>query len=319
MKTSSQQSKFGDAIKSSAIKGLVANIQKFSTHDGPGIRTTVFVQHCPLRCRWCDNPETWESYAQVMCIPVRCVECGECVPVCPEGAISLSKESKIIIDRQRCNSCLKCVEVCKYDALRRTGMEMTPEEVLKVVGEDAIFYQTSGGGMTISGGEPLLQPDFVGEVFRLCKQEGIHTALDTSGFAQPEAVEKVLEYVDLVLLDIKHMDSVEHVKWCGVPNELILKNAELMVKECEVRISFPLVKGVNDSEKNLIETAEFARALGVKAIDVEPFHKLAAQKYKFLGIESPFNDLEKFSDEEVERVRRKFESYGLETTQGRAF
>ena len=319
LKTLSQQSKSGDDFKSSAGKGLVANIQKFSIHDGPGIRTTFFLKGCPLRCRWCDNPETWEPYAQVMCIPVRCVECGKCVPVCPEGAISLSKESKVIIDRQRCNSCLKCVEVCKYDALRMIGREMTPEEVLKVVMEDAVFYQTSGGGMTISGGEPLMQPDFVAEVFRLCKQEGIHTTLDTSGFAQPEAVEKVLEYVDLVLLDIKHMNPPEHVKWCGVSNELILKNAELMAKKREVRFSLPLVKGVNDSEKNLIETAEFAMSLGVKAIDVEPLHKLAAQKYKFIGLESPFSDLEKFSDDEVEKVRRIFESYGLETTKGRAF
>ena len=311
-----------DSTKSAAvkgIKGLVSNVQKFSIHDGPGIRTTIFVKGCPLRCRWCDNPETWESYSQVLCIPQRCVECGKCAPVCPQGAIILNKESKVIIDRQRCNSCLKCVEVCKYGALRQTGVEMTAEEAVRVVMEDVMFYQTSGGGMTISGGEPLLQPDFVAEVFRLCKQEGLHTALDTSGFAQPEVVDKVLEYVDLVLLDIKHMNPLDHLKWCGVSNELIHENAKLMAKKREVRFSLPMVKGVNDSEKNLRETAEFAISLGVKAIDVEPLHKLASQKYKFLGLESPFDDLEKFSDEEVEKVRRIFESYGLKTTKGRAF
>ncbi|MBT9140848.1 MAG: Choline trimethylamine-lyase activating enzyme [Dehalococcoidia bacterium] len=229
----------------------------------------------------------------------------------------MSKENKI--DRQRCTLCMQCVEVCKHEALRKTGMEMTAEEVVRVAEEDMIFYRTSGGGVTISGGEPLMQPDFVAEVFRLCKRKAIPTALDTSGFAKPEDVEKVLKYVDLVLLDIKHMDPVEHNKWTGVSNELVLKNAELMAKKREVRISLPLVKGVNDSERNLEETVEFARSLGIKAVDIEPLHKLAEQKYKFLGLESPFGDLEKISDEEAEAVREKLASYRLETTIGRAF
>ncbi|RLB35106.1 MAG: glycyl-radical enzyme activating protein [Deltaproteobacteria bacterium] len=299
------------------MKGLVANIQKFSIHDGPGIRTTVFVKGCPLRCKWCDNPETWEPYPQIMFVPLKCHGCGKCAEVCPEGAISLDKEGRI--DRERCTLCMQCVDACKYGALRKVGMEMTPEEVVNVVEEDRIFYTTSDGGMTISGGEPLAQPDFVSEIFRLCKMKGIHTALDTSGYAKPEAVEKVLRYVDLVLLDIKHMDPEEHKRWTGVSNELILKNAELMAQRREVRISLPLVKGVNTSERNLRETAEFAKALGIKAIDIEPLHKLAEQKYKFLGLESPFADLEKISDEEVEEIRELFHSYGLETTKGRAF
>ncbi len=298
-------------------KGRLTNIQKFSIHDGPGIRTTVFFKGCLLRCRWCDNPETWEVFPQLMFIAIRCKECGKCLEVCPEGALSLSKETKI--DRQRCTGCLRCVEVCKYDALQRIGMEMTAEEVVKVVEEDKMFYRTSGGGITISGGEPLSQPDFAAEILRLCKTKGIHTTLDTTGFAKLEDIEKVLDYVDLVLLDIKHTDPAEHKKWTGVSGEFIFKNAEFIAKKRETRLSLPLVKGVNNSERNLKATAELAISLGIKAIDVEPFHKLAEQKYRFLGLESPFHDFEKLSDEEVEEVRKKFHSYGLETSLGRAF
>ena len=165
----------------------------------------------------------------------------------------------------------------------------------------------------------MSQPDFVSDILRLCKKAAIHTAIDTTGLANPEDLEKVLRYVDLVLLDIKHMDALEHKKWTGVSNEIILKNAKIMAEKREVRISIPFVKGFNDSQKNLKETAEFAKSLGIKAIDVEPLHKLADQKYRFLGIESPFEDLQKLSDEEVEEIRDIFQSYGLETTKGRDF
>lgn len=305
-----------DAVRPE-IKGMVSNIQKFSTHDGPGIRTTVFLKSCPLRCKWCDNPETWQSRPVIMFVPIRCRECGKCVAVCPEGAISMDKENKI--DWQRCTTCLKCADACKYDALRRVGTEMTAEEVDKVVRGDEVFYRCSGGGVTISGGEPLVQPDFTAEIFRLCRKVGIHTALDTSGFGSAEDVAKVIRYVDLVLLDLKIMDPVEHIKITGVPNESILNNAKYMAGKTEVRISFPLVKGVNDSMDNLRAMAEFCKPLGIKAIDVEPLHKLAGQKYTFLGLESPFGSLEKMSDAEVEEVRNVFHSYGFETTRARAF
>jgi pyruvate formate lyase activating enzyme len=298
------------------MQGLVANIQKFSIHDGPGIRTTVFVKGCPLRCKWCSNPEAFNPYPEIMFRDKKCRESGKCIEICPEGAITMDRNNKI--DGKRCTRCMECVEACKYGALEKVGVEMTPEEVVKVVEEDMPFYKSSNGGLTMCGGEPLMQADFTAEVFKLCKRKNIHTVLDTSGFAKPEDVEKVLKYTDLVLLDIKHMDPVVHKRWTGASNELILKNAELMAKRTEVRISLPLVKGVNDSEKNVKETVEFSASLGIRWIDVEPFHTIATAKYKSLGLENPYTDFVKFSDEEVEEIRGKIKSWGLRTTKGRA-
>ena len=253
----------------------------------------------------------------MMYIPVRCIDCGKCVEVCPEGALSMDRDNKV--DWDKCTFCLKCVEACRQDAMRRAGEEISAEELYRIIEEDRIFYGTSGGGVTLSGGEPLSQPDFITEIFRLCRRGSIHTALDTSGLGNSEDLVKVLKYVDLVLLDIKQMDPIEHIKWTGVSNDVILKNARIMAEKCEVRISLPLVSGVNNSRRNIEQMAEFAKELGIKAIDVEPLHKLASQKYKFLGMESPFEDLEKVSDEEVEEIREIFHSYGLVTTKGRDF
>ncbi len=298
----------------------VTEIQRLSVHDGPGIRTTVFVKGCPLRCKWCSNPETWNPHPELYYIAKKCVECGKCVQSCPENAIGMDKRRKI--DRQKCTLCMLCVQACKNGALEKVGREVTPKELSEKIKEDYPFYVRSNGGVTISGGEPLYQPDFVSQLLKICHEEGIHTCIDTSGYAELKNVKQVLKHVDLVLLDIKQMDSVTHRKWTGVPNELILKNAELMASECEVRISLPLIAGVNDSEENMRKTTEFAASLGIEYIDVLPFHRLGASKYEYLGLKSPFSDFRGMSsvawDKRVDRVIESIKSHGLKTTKGRS-
>lgn len=296
--------------------GLTTEIKRFATHDGPGIRTTIFVKGCPLGCKWCSNPETQKPYPEIYFIARKCQECGECAKACPEDAITMDKERKI--DRDRCTLCMRCVEVCKYGALEKVGVEVTPEEMAEKIEEDYPFYLRSGGGMTISGGEPLYQPDFTAQLCELCHEKNISTVLDTCGYAIAEDVKRVLKHIDVVLLDVKHMSPIEHKKWMGVSNELILENAKLMSSICDVRISLPLVPGVNDSEENLIRTIEFTKSLGIKYIDVMPLHKLGTSKYQFLGLESPFSDFDKVPEEKIDEVLRLIESYGLKATRERA-
>ena len=298
------------------IPNLITKIERFSTYDGYGIRSTVFVKGCPLRCKWCSNPETQKPYPEIFFTAEKCKECGECVRVCPEQVVSMNKEHKI--DRSRCTLCMECVESCRYGALQTSGLEVTPNEIAKVVAKDMPFYKRSNWGVTISGGEPLLQPHFTSELFRLCHEKGIHTCLDTSGYGAQEHIEQVLKYVDLVLLDIKCMDPVKHKQWTGLSNELILKNAKLMVNQCEVRISLPLVPGVSDDEENIRRTAEFAVSIGVECIDVLPFHRLGESKYEYMGLANPYTDFEERPDESINKVLEIVASYGLKPTKERS-
>jgi len=296
---------------------IVTEIKRFATHDGPGIRTTIFVKGCPLSCKWCSNPETHKPYPEIYFIAEKCKECAECTKVCPEDAISMDKAHKI--DRQKCTLCMLCVEACEYGALETVGREMTPEEVAEKIAEDYPFYANSGGGMTICGGEPLYYPDFTSRLLEICHEKNISTVLDTSGYAKPEDVKRVIKHVDIALLDIKHMSPIKHKQWTGVSNELILKNAELMASRCNVRVSLPLVSGINDSEENVKQTIEFTASLGIKYIDVIPLHKLGESKYQFLGLKSPFSNFRKVPDEQVDDVVKMIESYGLTATIGRVF
>jgi glycyl-radical enzyme activating protein len=296
--------------------GIIAEFKTFTTQDGPGIRTTVFVKGCPLRCKWCSNPETWTSTPQIYFHAKKCKADGACLAACPVGAINMNAGEDRII-RDKCNLCMACVEACPYEALQRVGEIVTPQEIADRVSSDKPFFDRSGGGVTVSGGEPLAQPDFTAEVMRICHEKGINTCLDTSGYASPEALKKVLPHADLVLLDIKHMDSKKHEEWTGVPNEIILENAKTIAKEKDMRISIPLIPGFNDDEENIRKTAEFAKSIGVKNIDVEPFHKLGDGKYIAIGMKSPYGDFTDISEEKVDEVREIIESYGIETTRGR--
>jgi pyruvate formate lyase activating enzyme len=192
-----------------SMKALVFNIQRFSLHDGPGIRTTVFLKGCPLNCKWCSNPESITSTPEIISYPIKCVGCGKCEEVCPQQAIVI-KDGKSVIAWEKCDKCLKCAGVCLNGGISLVGKEMSVEEVISEVERDAPFYTNSGGGVTFSGGEPLRQWRFVTEACKKCKERGIHTALDTTGYADWEKMEEVLQYVDLLLYDIKHLDPESH-------------------------------------------------------------------------------------------------------------
>jgi pyruvate formate lyase activating enzyme len=297
------------------VKGLITAIKTFATHDGPGIRTTIFLKGCPLRCIWCSSPETWEKKFQVFFKTEKCVECGECVKTCPRGAITMDKDHKIL--RDLCDLCMKCVKACGYGALETVGREVSAGEIVEETAKDYPFYKRSGGGVTLSGGEPLYQPEFSLAISQLCREREISVVLDTSGFGRPNDVKKILRYVDMVLLDIKHMNPAKHRELTGFSNELIIRNAKLMAEKCEVRISLPLIPSLNNDLENLMKTAEFAKAIGVEVIDIVPFHRFGSHKYRFLGLKSPLSMFKIPSEAEIRETIEFLESYGLKVTKGR--
>lgn len=279
----------------------VFNIQSFCIHDGPGIRSTVFVKGCPLRCIWCANPESNAAHPELMTYANKCTGCGACIPACPRGAISLQEKNgamKTVTDRKKCVNCGKCAEACRNDARELSGKIMTVRECIDVVAGDALFYEDSGGGMTISGGEALAHPVFCAHLFAAAHEEGIHTCIESCSFAKRETIDLVYQHVDMALLDVKHMDSLIHQKLTGVPNELILDNIRHIHNDLRIPviIRVPTIPGYNDDEKNIAATGAFAASLG-NDVDVHllPYHKLGESKNEnlghpfSLGIEPPDN------------------------------
>ena len=294
--------------------GLVTEIKKFATHDGPGIRTTVFLKGCPLKCKWCSNPETISPYSQFYFVAKRCKNYGGCVDVCPVGAITMDNAAKI--DRTKCTLCMECVNACPHGAFRQVGTYMSVDEVMEEIEKDTPFYGKDGG-MTLSGGEPLYQSGFALSLLMRCHDKGISTVLDTCGYASPEIVKKAMDYTDLVLLDLKHMDPEMHKKGTGVDNALILKNARLIAEKTRVRISLPLIPDYNDSKENLSATAQFAKSLGVDHIDVNPLHILGTDKYTCLGLKPPYDLFRGLENNDVLRARDILEEAGMQVTIGR--
>ncbi len=298
-------------------KGRVFNIQRFTLHDGPGIRTLVFFKGCPLRCLWCSNPESQSSQSQLAFIDSRCTKCGKCKEVCPEGAISIDNGGLPQINYQACNSCGKCVDACNEEAFILYGKDSTAQEILDEVRRDESYYK-NGGGMTISGGEVLAQADFATELLRLCKEKGITTAIETTGYGCGEkAFDKLLEVTDLVLYDLKHMDDNEHRRLTGVSNKVILERARLVVeKGANVLFRMPLIPGVNDTPENVAETAKFLKELqGDKArIELMPYHRLGVGKYKALSKPYQLEQLPGASREVANRACEAFEKLQVKCT-----
>jgi pyruvate formate lyase activating enzyme len=274
----------------------------------------VFLKGCPLHCRWCSNPETIASHSQLYFLPKRCKSFGACVDICPEKAVSMDMEAKV--DRKKCTLCMKCVDECPNGAFKQIGEIYTLSDLIREIEKDKPFYGKEGG-VTLSGGEPLFQAGFALQVLRGSKEIGISTVLDTSGCAASEVVREIMEYTDLVLLDIKHMDPDMHRQGTGVDNALILKNARIMASMRKVRVSLPLIPDYNDSEENLSATAEFARSLGVDHIDINPLHKLGADKYSCLGLKSPYDAYRSLDKQEVMKARDIIKASGLKVTVGR--
>jgi pyruvate formate lyase activating enzyme len=283
----------------SPLTGRVFNIQRFSIHDGPGIRTTVFLKGCPLRCFWCHNPEGLHPQIEVQFTPARCIACGECVKVCPTGAQSLGLEGRGF-NRDLCNNCGACVAVCYAEALQLSGKEMTVEQVLAEVLQDRAFYQSSGGGVTLSGGEPLLQRHFAMALLAECKAAGLHTAVETTTHTRWEYLEAALPLIDLFMVDIKHLDAGQHKAATGVSNHVILANIRRLAATGKpIIFRIPVIPTVNATEANVRATAALVHELmegradgGADiALELLPFHRLAADKYTTLGLDYRAADL----------------------------
>ena len=299
------------------IRGLIFNIQRFSVHDGPGIRTTVFMKGCPLSCKWCCNPESISSKSEIMIIDRKCSKCRKCTEVCTNKAISIEDEEGIIWDVNKCNFDMECVKACAWRAIENVGEYVEVEDVVGEVRKDRLFYLNSGGGVTVSGGESLLQPEFLVAFLKACKREGFHTAIDTCGYAPWDVWEQVMHWVDLVLFDIKHMDTAKHKEGTGVSNELILENVEKIVSIVPTWLRLPLIPGFNDEESNLKEVAKLASKLPFEKISLLPYHEYGMPKYHSLRRTYLLNNSSKISDEEVGRAKVIFESYGLRVDVGR--
>lgn len=294
--------------------GMIFNIQHYSLHDGNGIRTTVFMNGCPLRCLWCQNPESQLLRPTVFFNSEKCTGCGQCVPVCPEGAIEIV-EGHSKTDRDLCLGHGECVQACPNEARNLMGKNVTAEELFPELNGDAAFYKRSNGGVTLSGGEPLVQPEFAISLLKLCKNAGIHTALDTCGYADWEIVKRVMNYVDLVLYDFKHMDSAKHKKYTGAPNELILDNARRIHRELSkpMLARLPVVPNYNDSPKNITATARFiANELGNSVrVHLLPYHRLGETKYERMETTGETTSIQPPSPEHMLEIQKIVESFGL--------
>lgn len=297
--------------------GTVFDVQRFSVHDGPGIRTTVFFKGCPLECWWCHNPESQLQELELMLWEKRCIGCGACLEVCTQGAIS-RENGLISTDRGRCVVCGACVEACYAEARELVGREMTVAQVMAEIERDVPFYDQSGGGVTFSGGEPLAQLDFLLAALRACKRRGIHTALDTCGFAPWEALDAVRKWVDLFLYDLKLMDDADHRKFTGVSNRVILDNLEALSRRGhDVILRVPIVPGINDDDEHVRQIGRFAATLPcLKRVDVLPYHSIAAEKYHRLGKAYKLSETPLPVDERVAEIAQVWREFGLEVKIG---
>jgi pyruvate formate lyase activating enzyme len=291
-------------------RGRIFNIQKFSLHDGSGIRTLAFLKGCPLACRWCSNPEGQSPFPELAFNPSKCIgtiECGRCVRSCTAGAIAHSADGKVRIHREVCSNCGECVDACPSTALELLGKCMGVDEVLAVVEEDSSFYARSGGGLTLSGGEPLAQAGFAREILKAARSRGIHTALETSGHGKWDDLREVCRHVDEVFYDVKSMDSAKHEEHVGVGNRRILANLRKLAEhlpDLRIVIRTPIVPGFNDLPGDVEAIADFIAGLpGSRRYELLPYHGFGAPKYRQLGRRYLLGELESPSEERMRRLR----------------
>lgn len=293
-------------------EGIIFDIKRYAIHDGPGIRTSIFFKGCPLHCPWCHNPEGIKLQKELIFWEDRCISCGDCEVVCPQKAITMNGKFPLI-NTAKCDLCGECLKVCYPEAIEIVGRNYTVDEVMGEIEKDLIFYDESGGGVTFSGGEPLMQFTFLLEILKKCKQRYIHTALDTTGYTKQETLDKVRDYVDLFLYDIKLLDSKKHEALTGVPNEPILENLRYLSKKGEkINVRFPVIHGINDDRKNLEETATFLSSLpNITSVSLLPYHNSWINKFKRLDREWRPYIVATHRNEKMEEIKHKFEKYGL--------
>jgi pyruvate formate lyase activating enzyme len=300
------------------VIGRVFDIKRYSIHDGPGIRTTVFLKGCSLRCLWCHNPESVDPGPELMHWPGRCTRCYACIEACPKSAITKDAAGAVVIDRKACDLCGKCAEACLYDAMQMVGREMSVEEVLAEVEKDKIFYDQSGGGVTLSGGDPFVQSGFAEALLEGCRSKGISAAVDTAGFSRNGVLDRVASKADLILYDLKCMDDARHKELTGVSNVPIIENLKrLAADRSEVWVRIPLVSGVNDDDNNIRRTIEFLSSLKtIRQVGILPYHSGGLEKARRIGQESHFRKFETPSEERIVAVEAAFREAGFEVRRG---
>lgn len=287
--------------------GIIFNIQRYSIHDGPGIRTTVFFKGCPLECFWCQNPESQRRKPEIFLDQENCTHCGRCVSVCPTGASAL-KDGHSAIERHKCEGCGDCVENCPNDARTLIGKYVTVDEVIHEVIRDKKYYDNSGGGVTLSGGEPLYQPEFAQSILKSCKQAGLHTAIETCGYAPWPTMEKLLECTDLVLYDIKCIEPKKHRDATGQSNELILENVKKLARCITMRVRVPLIPDFNDSSEEVKAIVNFVKKeMGSVEIELLPYNKLGECKYKRL--DRPSIELQGMDEDHLKALEKLTKIY----------
>ncbi|MGB9835118.1 MAG: glycyl-radical enzyme activating protein [Candidatus Saccharicenans sp.] len=300
------------------MKGMIFDLKHYAVHDGPGIRVTVFFKGCPLHCLWCHNPESIAPGKELMLLPNRCARCGDCVKACSYGALSQNNLGEVVADRSRCTLCGDCQRACSREAIQLVGRETALTEILDEIEKDRAFFDQSGGGVTLTGGEPLFQPEFADALLDELKKRRFHVALDTSGYAPEITFLRIAGKSDLVLFDLKLMDEEKHREFTGVSNRLILQNLKALDSSTEVPvwIRFPLIPGVND-DVNLEQMADFLRPLkNVKLINVLPYHKGGVDKFHRLGREKEFRVFEPPAEEKINRVIEFFKAKGFQAKKG---
>jgi len=291
-------------------EGVLFNIQRYSLHDGPGIRTIPFFKGCPLSCKWCSNPESHRPQPELIYKKNDCIHCGKCIDVCKHKA--LSSHHRFFVDRERCTQCGECVDVCPTGALEMKGKRMTVGQVMLELKKEENLFRRSGGGITLSGGEPLAQPEFAKDLLKACKEKGWHTAIETTGYTSKDVVENIFPWVDLALTDIKAISPHVHKENTGVDNKIILENLIRISFITKLIVRVPIIPNVNDNPEEIKAIGEFAKLLsGVDTIHLLPYHNYGENKYIMLGKEYPMRETEPNKEEKLNLLKDVIESLGF--------
>lgn len=308
-----------DLVSNESIKGFIFDIKRFAVHDGPGIRTTIFFKGCPLHCLWCHNPEGIDRRPELLLRSARCARCYDCVKACPKNALSPGADGgPVAVDRSLCDRCGACLDACAYGALEIAGRQATVADVVAEAERDRVFYESSGGGVTLSGGEPLAQPEFALALLEALKARGLGTVLDTSGAVEGDILDRAADLSDLILYDLKTMDEAAHRRFVKTDNARILENLRRLNRRGRpLWIRIPLAAGVNDGEENIDASIRFLKTLAsVRRVDLLKYHRGGEEKYRNLGRAADFEIFEPPSDERMEDIRRAFAKAGFNVSIG---
>jgi pyruvate formate lyase activating enzyme len=304
-------------LKEAMKTGTIFDIKRYAINDGPGIRLTVFLKGCPLSCTWCHNPESIDPNPQKMLLNSACIGCGECVKACPHGACELGAQG-ISTNQSKCDLCGLCAKVCPSEATEMAGRRASVAEIMEMVDKEILFFDKSGGGVSFSGGEPLMQVEFLLALLEACGARHIHRAVDTCGLVPIDDLLRVAQDTELFLYDLKLMDPVRHKRYTGARNERILSNLQALAEAgAKINIRIPLIKGVNADQANLEQTGAFVAALaGEQSVNLLPFHEAASQKYLKLSMPYDLDGIAEPSEETVEQAVACLQGYDLNVRVG---